>query len=461
MNGHSHAGKQRILAILNHEVADEVAWVPFAGVHAGKLKNYLATEILTDGSKLLECLREVKRLYHPDGQPVLFDLQVEAEILGCKLRWADKAPPSVETHPLATTVEIPSMIPKASDGRLPMILDVMKTYAREVGDEVALFGLVTGPLTLASHLRGTNLFMDLIRKIDYSKALFNYTSLVAKAMADLYIESGMDIIAVVDPVVSQISPRMFKKLLHEPFMNIFSHVKESGAFTSFFVCGDATKNIEPMCLTSPDSIFVDENIDMKVVKPITDKYNVVLGGNIPLTSVMLYGTQQDNMKYVIDLIDTVGPRNLIIAPGCDMPFDIPPENVVGVVQAVKEPEKVKKALEDYRAAEELVDIALPDYENLNHLLIEVFTLDSATCAACGYMKSMAFTAIEEFESDEIEIVEYKWTVKENISRSKLLGLRHLPSILFNGKIKYSSIIPSKEEYFNDIRVALDELAKKK
>ncbi|MFX1286698.1 MAG: uroporphyrinogen decarboxylase family protein, partial [Promethearchaeota archaeon] len=98
---HSHeSGKELLIKVFKHQEVDHIPWVPFAGIHAGLLKNYTATELLTDANKLLECLIEVNKLYHPDGQPIIFDLQVEAEILGCGLRWSDKSPPMVVTHPL-------------------------------------------------------------------------------------------------------------------------------------------------------------------------------------------------------------------------------------------------------------------------------------------------------------------------------------------------------------------------
>ena len=268
----------------------------------------------------------------------------------------------------------------------------------------------------------------------------------------------MDVIAVVDPVVSQVSPRMFNKQLATHFSEIFDHIKKKDVYSSFFVCGDATKNIEPMCHTNPDSIFVDENIDMMAAKAITDNHGIIIGGNIPLTALMLYGTQQDNMKYVVDMIHNLGTDKLMIAPGCDMPYDVPPDNPVGVAQAVHEAEKVRAVLKNYQMSEIEADIELPQYDTLDHLLIEVFTIDSDTCAACGYMKNMAFSALEHDEfKDDIKIVEYKWTEKENIARAKILNLKHLPSILFNGKLMYSSIIPSSEEYFGDIRRYLSEI----
>lgn len=78
-------GRERIQAVLRGGDADRIPWVPFAGVHAGKLKGYSAREVLTDVDKLTESLLEVNRLYKPDGQPVLFDLQLEAEALGAEL----------------------------------------------------------------------------------------------------------------------------------------------------------------------------------------------------------------------------------------------------------------------------------------------------------------------------------------------------------------------------------------
>ncbi|MHA1699090.1 MAG: uroporphyrinogen decarboxylase family protein [Promethearchaeota archaeon] len=449
------SGKDLLISTFNHESSGCVPWVPFAGIHAGKLKGYTARDMLKNEDHLLECLIAVNRQYFPDGQPVLFDLQVEAEILGCKLRWVDKAPPLIETHPLSVSADIPKILPKPDDGRLPMILRVMRKYKAHVRDKIALFGLIAGPLTLSSHLRGTRLFIDMIKNKEYTDELFDYTKHIAEVVIDYYTGAGMDVVAIVDPVISQISPRAFKTQLLNHFTELFKYIKEKDVLSAFFVCGDATKNIEPMCLSKPDSIFVDENVDMVSAKKITGRHNIVLGGNIPLTSVMLYGTQQDNMKYVLDLLDNLGYQDLVIAPGCDIPYDVPPENVIGVAQAVHEPEKVRLALKNYQYSATEMDLDLPDYNNLPKPLIEVFTIDSSSCAACGYMRNVAFTAREKF-GNKIDLVEYKCIVRENIVRANKLGIKHLPCILINGKLKYSSIIPSQEDYFREIEKVLAE-----
>src|SRR5690554_1783920 len=301
-------GKELLIRTLNNEKVERAPWVPFAGVHAGKLKGYSAEEVLKDPNKLLESLLEVNKYYQPDGQPVLFDLQVEAEILGCDLKWDKVSPPTVSSHPLALEKSIPCVckIPQKTDGRLPIILDVMNRMKKAVGEHTALYGLITGPFTLASHLRGTEIFMDMYDDEEYVKELLAFCVKVGKALTDYYVEAGMDVISFVDPLVSQISPDHFENFLSVPYTELFEYCTNKGVYSSFFVCGDATKNMEVMCKTNPDCISVDENVDIAKVKEITDKYKIVIGGNIQLTITMLHGSQQDNMKSVIDIIDNCG-----------------------------------------------------------------------------------------------------------------------------------------------------------
>lgn len=437
-------GKELLLRTLRHEQLEAIPWVPFAGIHAGKLTGYTAREVLSDADKLFASLLAVNQTYAPDGQPIVFDLQVEAEILGCDLHWADNAPPAVVSYPLAERMELPTRLPQPTDGRLPLILDVMRRIKQAVGEHTALYGLICGPLTLASHLRGTEIFMDMFFNEEFLHSLLAFTRDVNIRMAEMYIEAGMDVIAVVDPLVSQISPAHFEALLTRPFVEIFDFIRQKGVLSSFFVCGDATKNIEVMCHTGPDSISVDENIDLATAKLITDRHQIAIGGNIPLTTRMLLGTQQDNMQYTIDLLDRVDHHNLVVSPGCDMPYDVPIENVIGVMQAIREPEVTRRVLVNYQAAELDIEVELPDYAHLDKPLIEVFTLDSATCPACGYMLGAAQRAAQEL-AGQVDMVEYKITERENIARLRKMNIRNLPSILINGQLEFSSIIPSNQE----------------
>ena len=445
-------GKDLVIKALNHEKTDRVPWVPFAGVHAGKLKGYTGKDILTDTDKLVESILEVNKLYMPDGMPVMFDLQVEAEILGCTLLWADNNPPSVKTHPLAEDKTIPCRctIPTKESGRIPMILEAMRRVKAEIGNETALYGLICGPFTLASHLRGTGIFMDMVKDPQYVKELIEFCSEVSIKMADFYIEAGMDVIAIVDPLVSQVSPKHIENMLSEGFIAVFDFIRSRGVLSSFFVCGNASKQIEVMCKMNPDGISVDENVNLVEAKKVSDNYNITMGGNIPLTTTMLLGNQQDNMKGVIDILDSVDHHNFILSPGCDMPYDTPIENTIAAAQAVKYPDDARKTIENYTAVVDDIDVEIPDYENLDKVLIELFLLDPDQCAACTYMLNSVVDIYDEIK-DIAEYRVYKYFIREDVARTAKMGIANLPTMCINGEQKYISIIPPKEELIAEIK----------
>jgi len=309
-------GKELLLKALRHEETPRPAWLPMAGVHAGFLKGYAADEVYQDADKLVESLLEVNKMYTPDGLILLFDLQLEAEILGCTLKWEKNGPPSVRSHPLENTLEIPDTKITKESGRIPLVIDVARRIKKEVGDKVALYGLFCGPYTLCSHLRGTNFFRDARRHPEYVKELMDYTSDLGIQMADIYLDEGVDVIVPTDPVVSQISPKHFDEFVAEPYKKIFAHIRKRGGYSSFFVCGNATHILDQMCKTGPDSLSIDENVNIVEAHKICDSNNVVVGGNVPLTTALLLGTQLDNIKVGIDLIDSIKSRkNFIFAPG--------------------------------------------------------------------------------------------------------------------------------------------------
>lgn len=451
-------GKELIMKTLRHEKVDQIPWVPFAGVHAGQLKGFTAEEMLTNADNIVESLKEVNKLYMPDGLPTLFDLQVEAEILGCELLWAKDNPPSVKSHPLAEEKTLPCSckMPTPESGRIPMILDAMRRTKEAIGDDVALYGLICGPFTLASHLRGSDIFMDMMKDKDYVKDLMAYCSQVSVKMCEMYIDAGMDVIAVVDPLISQVSPKMIEKLLSEGFKGVFDYIRSRGCLSSFFVCGNATNQIEVMCKMGPDGVSIDENVDLAKAKEVTDKYNITIGGNIPLTTTMLHGTQQDNIKSVIDLLDSVENKdNFIVSPGCDMPYATPRENTIACAQAVKNPESSRKLIENYQSSFDDIDVEIPDYANADKVIIELFLLDPEQCAACTYM----LASVEDnwdYLKDMAEYRVYKYFIKEDIARTRKMGVANLPTMCINGEQKFISIIPSREELVEAVKAAANK-----
>jgi len=120
-------GLELIKKAMKLEEVERIPWVPFVGVHAGQLLQVSAEDYLQSSDLIVEGVIKAIKKYQPDGIPIGFDLQIEAEALGCQLAWAENNPPAVISHPLIDGATLADLkIPDANTGRIPLFLEATK-----------------------------------------------------------------------------------------------------------------------------------------------------------------------------------------------------------------------------------------------------------------------------------------------------------------------------------------------
>ncbi len=434
---------------------ERVPWVPFVGCHGGHLINVTASEFLKSSDLIFKGVSKAVEIYKPDGIPVLFDLQVEAEALGCRLVWSDDNPPAVVSHVLLEGKTLSDLsVPSSTDGRIGIAIDAAKKLRKEFPD-IALYGLITGPYTLALHLLGTDIFMKMLEAPEEILALLDFTKEVGKAMAGYYIDAGCDIIAVVDPMTSQIDPDSFEMFVHEPAKEIFDFIRAKGKLSSFFVCGHAQQNIEAMCATHPDNISIDENIPLDFVRDIALKNEISFGGNLKLTVVLLMGTPEDARREAMECLDLGGKIGFVLAPGCDLPKDTPPENIKAITELVNDEylQQVERAKE--KSETEIALLNMKDYGRVNKVIVDIITLDSESCAPCQYMVEAVKRVAPHFEGI---VVWREHAIKkmEAVTFMNSLLVKNIPTICIDGKIAFVSKIPPQNELIAAIQQRINE-----
>ncbi|MFA9392193.1 MAG: uroporphyrinogen decarboxylase family protein [Prolixibacteraceae bacterium] len=433
-------GLDLIRKAFHRQNVERIPWVPFVGCHAAQLIGKNADEYLKSTELMVEGVSKAIELYQPDGIPVAFDLQIEAEALGCKLHWSDVNPPSVTSHPLLEGVKLENLkVPCACKGRIPVVLETTRLL-RDQHPDIALYGLITGPFTLALHLLGTDIFMKMFEDPDYVEELMLFTTKVATSMAEHYIQAGCDVIAVVDPMISQIDPDSFSTFVKSHTTNLFNSIREADALSSYFVCGNATQNIDLMCACGPDNISIDENIDLKLVKATADKHQISFGGNIKLTVVLLMGTTEDAQRDALECMDIGGKQGFILAPGCDLAMATPIENI----QAISELNRNELLQGELRAhaakAHEVEKLDLTEHWSEHKVMIDIITLDSSSCAPCQYMVDAVERASQKF-GEQVIFKEHRIKEAEGVQMMVSLGVRNLPTIVIDGNIEFISQIP--------------------
>ena len=441
--------RERVFCALDGKKTDRTPWVPYAGVQAANLLPEMDAEtFLKHAENIVAGFGQAYEKYTPDALPVLFDIQMEAEAIGCGLKWSKNNPPAVSTHVLEeegrTVADLP--FPTEQSGRYPVAMAAAREVVRQYGDKIAIYALICGPLTLALHLRGVGLFSEMIRKKtkEQVEELMKYCVQVGKDIARMYKEAGVDVIAVVDPMVSQISPKHFETFVKAPTTELNTYIRdELGLYVMSFSCGDATKNLELMCQTNTHGIAFDENVDLAYARETAQKYHVAYGGNLPLTTIMLFGTPAENVEEAKRELDIGQGTGYILSPGCDIPYNTPIANLTAIADYVS---GNYTSLADF-SDESLADDGA-DFEDVavepGKVFIEVITLDSEGCAPCQYMCEAVRGILSKYEG-RISWRESLVKTKAGIRRMKKLGVSNLPVMLINNEVVFNNIVPTQAE----------------
>jgi len=292
-------------------------WVPYAGVHCAYLMNEKADAYFKDPALIARGVVEAARRYHADGMPLLFDLSVEAGSVGCDLEFWEDNVPTVRSHPCSEhpPQEVGMQLPTREDGRWPIIFEAARIAKPQLAElDCAMLGLMTGPLTLASHLAGVRLFTAVIKNKAYAHAMVKFAGEVGKVAAQFYADMGCDIIAIVDPVSSQIRPETFREFVTPNCQAAVDVIRDAGLPSTFFICGDCTKVVEEVCQIGTDAFAVDEQMNLNFIRDMALKYKKGFGGNLKLTLALSLGLISPREDALISLA-AGGTHGYTFAPG--------------------------------------------------------------------------------------------------------------------------------------------------
>jgi MtaA/CmuA family methyltransferase len=309
--------KQKFIDAVRGKRTESAPWVPYAGMHCAFVINEPADKYLQDPEILARGLVETAKKYKADGIPLLFDLSVEAHSLGCELKWWPDNVPSVTTHPCSdkTPSEAGLQMPTKDSGRWPVIFEAARIAKPQLDElDCALIGGLCGPLTLASHLAGVRIFTDVIKNPAFAAEVCEFAGRVGAISAQLYAEMGCDVIAVIDPVASQIRSATFKEYVTPNVAPAIDAINNAGKTSSFFICGDATKVLKDVCELNTHGFAIDEQLNMNFVRDLAKEHNKGFGGNLKLTLALSLGLLSPREDAIVSL-SAGGHIGYTFAPG--------------------------------------------------------------------------------------------------------------------------------------------------
>lgn len=265
---------------------------------------------------------------------VPYCLTVEAEALGCEIKWLEKedAIPQVVASPYKTPADIQIPDDFLDQRRIPVVLRAIQNLKKEVGDFLPIAAGLTGPFTLAGHLSGlANLLRWTIRE---PNKVSWFTDLASKAgiiLGKAMHQAGADVIVIADPSASceLISPEMFRAFV-KPM--IIEMIEEIGSVVVLHICGNTIPILLDMSQIGAAAVSIDEKVEIKLAKAMIG-HSVKIMGNISAQNTLLLQSSEDVKRACKVALDQGVD---ILAPGCGIAPNTPNSNIRAFVNAARE-----------------------------------------------------------------------------------------------------------------------------
>ena len=206
------------------------------------------------------------------------------------------------------------------------------------------------PFERAHAMQGMEVFlMNMAMYPDFAKALLEKIAGYCKLLMGHFLEElgdNVDIIKIGDDLGTQeslmISPKMYREILKPIHADFISFIKErSKAAVFFHSCGDVVPLIGDFIeigvdILNPIQTSTGKMADLPLLKKAFGK-NIVFCGGIDTHRVLPFGTAEEVRQEVRRVIQILGPGGgTMIASVHTIMDDVPPENILAMVDAVEE-----------------------------------------------------------------------------------------------------------------------------
>ncbi|NLG80295.1 MAG: hypothetical protein GX492_10835 [Firmicutes bacterium] len=320
--------------------------------------------------------------FSPDAAFFMMDLSVEAGALGLPVRYPLYESPTVEEHPVRSLSDLEAfkVLDPLGDALVQARIKTMELMKDRI--DVPRGGYVIGPFTLAGLLMGASeLATATITDPELVHGVVGFCKDVCVRYARALADAGADIIAILEPTATFLSPQAFDTFCGAYVKDLIAGVGvvskpgrldaagaadatgaagapgapgtagtagAAGATGSagatgatgtghaapiaapmmvLHICGDTSHLVKNMCATGAQGLSLDSPVDLARSAREVDP-EVVLIGNIDPVGVMVQETPEGVRRAVRALLESMEPyENFILSTGCDLPYETPFENI--------------------------------------------------------------------------------------------------------------------------------------
>jgi MtaA/CmuA family methyltransferase len=336
-------GRERYIAVVKGRPVDFLPRIPilmqYAAEHIGE--NYMT--FASDFQVLVRANLECAQHFGMDQVSAISDPYRETHGFGAEVIFHKEGPPSCPPPPLENTKDF-SMLKNPDpfkDERMLDRINAIRAYQQQAGNQFSIMGWIEGPAAEAADLRGVNNFLlDLMDDEAYTCELMNLCTKVGIGFGVAQIEAGADTIGIGDAIASQLSPKIYERMVLPREKKMVDAIHQAGGLVRLHICGNITHLLPGIAELGADTLDVDHMVDMSVVRKAVGE-KVVLAGNLDPVGAILEGGPDMIRKRLREIYQQVG-NPYMVAAGCEVPARTPTENLKALCEPVPFSGKIGK-----------------------------------------------------------------------------------------------------------------------
>ena len=328
--------KELFANVFEMKRVSRLPFIPWISSFAAKLEQIPVRKMLSDPTLLSRSLQNAQKLFGYDGITIFFDPTLEAEACGCEIRWSDAEElPVVICHPLGEGAEIEdfdiSEIEKK--GRIPVALETVKRISMLKGKQMAILGVVTGPLTLARFLRGDSFVGELENPSQETMDLIELAQKVSLKLCNAYSKQGVDAVVIAENLIGGLPPDSIHTMIAPMFQTLWNVTRYYNAYCIILTRDCSEKHIEPIFQLQTDGVAISGSIDYEQIIGAAVKYNRSFSINIPCSTLL---GKEAELDEVLKRCLSTQERNLFfLSTEWEVPYDTPVTNLHEIMRSIK------------------------------------------------------------------------------------------------------------------------------
>lgn len=334
---------QRLNGFLTGGEMDRILAMPLVVSMSGKCAGMTHREKRACPENEAKCQIEAYKMFGNDLAVVEYGLHMVGVGLGGATNDPEDQTPAIIGYPMQEFEDLdkldPSRLSIDNDPHLQHCIKASQIIQDEIGDEIPVGVLITGPFTAAtSCISVEKVLLGMRRKPEELHKLLQFTTDTLIGIYKEFIKIGVMILHC-EPLGSG---TLLRREEYETFVlpyakQVHDAIHDAGGMVCYHICGDTTKTVDLMATAGSDMISVDNVVDLAHVKNTAGQTKPIVG-NVAPVDYFIMGSTED-MKNAVKVCLQKGwdsPNGYVLASGCDLSGEVKFENIPAFMDAARE-----------------------------------------------------------------------------------------------------------------------------